>query len=95
MVSPITSLRLTLSDLEKSKSRSLGFQSFISHKGPELGPMLLLTINRKPYMGSLMTSLHLTLSDLERLKSSSLRFQSLISHNGAELGPMLLLTINR
>ncbi len=43
--------------------------------GPYLkGPMLLLTINRKLYMASLMTSLLLTLSDLERSKSRSLRF---------------------
>ena len=43
---------LTFSDLERSKSRSLRFQTLISRKGAELGPMLLLTINRKPYMAS-------------------------------------------
>ncbi len=31
--------KLTLSDLERSKSRSFGFQSLISHKGTELGAM--------------------------------------------------------
>ncbi len=72
---------LTLSDLERSKSRSLAFQSLISRKGAELGYMLLLTINRKPHMGSPLAFSHLTLSDLERSKSP--RFQSLISRNGA------------
>ncbi len=86
---------LTLSDLERSNSRSLRFQSLISRKGAKLGPILLLTIKRKPYMVSLITPSLLTLSDLERSKSRSLRFQSLISHKGAELDPMSLLTINR
>ncbi len=36
--------------------------------------MLLLTINRKPYMASLMTPSLLTLRDLERSKPRSLRF---------------------
>ncbi len=45
--------------------------------------MLLLNINRKPYMGSPVTLSHLTLSDLERSNSRSLRFQSLISCKGA------------
>ncbi len=52
---------LTLSDLERSISRSLGFRSLIFHKGAELGHMLLLNIHRKAYMRSPMT--HLTLSD--------------------------------
>ena len=42
---------LTISDPERSKSRSLGFQRLISCKGAELGPILLLTINRKPIYG--------------------------------------------
>ncbi len=95
MPSLITSSLWMLSDLERSKSRSLGFQSLISRKGTKLGPMLLLSINRKPYMASLMTSSLWTLSDLEWSKSRPLGFQSLISHKGAELGHMLLLTINR
>ena len=66
MASLITSSLWTLGDLERSKSKSLRFQSLISRKGAELGPMLLLTINRKPYMASPMTSSILTLSDLER-----------------------------
>ncbi len=57
--------------------------------------MLPLTINRKPYMASLITPSHLTLSDLERSESRSPKFESIISHNGAKLGPMLLLIINR
>ena len=95
MASPVTPLLLTLSDLERSKSRSLGFQDLISRKGAELSPILLLTINRKAYMASLITSSLWTLGDLERSKSKSLRFQRLISRTGAELNPMLLLTINR
>ncbi len=45
----------------------------ISRKRTELGPMLLLTINRKPYMGSPLTSSHLALSDPVRSKPRSLR----------------------
>ncbi len=51
MVSPMTLSHLTLSDLERSISRSLRFKTLISRKGPELGHMLQLNINRKPYMG--------------------------------------------
>ncbi len=63
---------LTLSDLERSKSSSLGFQCPISRKGAELGPLLLLTINRKPYMANPMTSSLWTLSDPGSSKSRSL-----------------------
>ncbi len=66
-----------------------------SRKGAELGPILLVTINRKPYMASPMTPSLLTLSDLERSESRSLRCQSLIARKGAKLGSILLLTINR
>ena len=52
--SPIAPIHLTLSDLERSKSRSLRFGSLIYCKGAELDYLLLLNINRKPYMGSLM-----------------------------------------
>ncbi len=61
MGSPMVPSHLTLSDLERSKSRSLRFQSLIFWKGAELGPMLLLTINRKPYMGSPMAPSHFNL----------------------------------
>ncbi len=74
MASLMTPSLLTLSDLERSKSRSLRFQSPISHKGVKLGPMLVLTINRKPYMASPMALSNLTLTDLQRSKSRSLRF---------------------
>ena len=63
---------LTLSDLERANSRSIRFQSVISRKGATLGPMLLLTINRKPCMASLMIPSLLTLGDLEMSKSRSL-----------------------
>ena len=46
---------LTLSDLERARSRLLIFQSLISRKGAELDSILLLNINRKPHMGSPMT----------------------------------------
>ncbi len=74
MTSPMTSSHLTLSDLERSNSRSLIYQSLISCTGAELGPMLLLNINRKAYMGSQITSSHLTFSDLERSNSRSFTF---------------------
>ncbi len=62
MVSPMTPSLLTLSDFERSNSRSLGFQDLISHKGAALGPMLLLTINKKSYMASRITSKSLRFS---------------------------------
>ncbi len=61
MGSPMTQSHLNLSDLEKSKSGSLRFQSYIS----ELSHMLPLNISRKPYMWSTMSLLHLILSDPE------------------------------
>ncbi len=63
-----------LERLERSRPRSLRFQSLISRKGAELDPMLVLTINRKPYMASPMALSNLTLTDLEGSKSRSLRF---------------------
>ncbi len=57
---------LKFSELERSKSRSLRFRSLISRKRAQLGPMLLLNINRKPYMGSPMALSSLTLGVFER-----------------------------
>ncbi len=54
MGSPITPSHLILNDLERSKSRSLRFQSLIFIIVAKLGYKLLLTINRKPYIGSPM-----------------------------------------
>ena len=51
MGSPMAPSLMTLSDLKRSKSRSLRLQSLISHRGAELDHMLLLTVNRKPYTG--------------------------------------------
>ncbi len=76
MMSLTTLSLLTLIDLERSKSMSVRFQSLISHKGDELGPLLLLTINRKPYMASPMALSNLTLTDIKRSKSRSLRFSA-------------------
>ncbi len=56
----MTLSHLTLSDIERSKSRSLRFRSVVSCKGVELGHMLPLSINRKAYMGNQMTLSHLT-----------------------------------
>ena len=83
------------SDLERSMSRSLIFGRLVSPKGSELGYMLPLTINRKPYMGSPITLSHFTLNDLEKSLSMSLGFRSLISCKGAELSHTLLLNINK
>ncbi len=53
MGSPTAPLDLTLSDPERSKSRSLRFQSLVSRKGAQLDPTVtILNINRKPYMAS-------------------------------------------
>ncbi len=93
--SPMTLSYLTLSDLEKSNSRSLRFRSLLSRKRAELGHMFLLNINRKPYVGSPMALSDLTLSDLEKSTSKSLRYQRLIYRKAAELGHMLLLDTNR
>ncbi len=98
MVSPMTLLHLTLSDIERSNPRSLTFRSLIhviSYKGRELGHMLPLNINRKAYRESPVTSSHMTFSDLEMSNSRLLRFRSLLSRKGAELGHILLLNINR
>ena len=92
MGSPIVPSHLTSGNLERSKSRSLRFQSLISRKGAKLGPVLLLNINRKRYMGSPMAPSHLTLNDLKRSKSRSHRFQI---GKGAQVDPMLQLNINR
>ncbi len=74
MASPMALSNLTLTDLQRSKSRSLRFQSLITFKGAELGPILVLTINRKLYMASPMALSNLTFTDLERSKSRALRF---------------------
>ncbi len=55
--------------------------------------MLLLNVNRKPYMEIPLTLSQVTLSNIERSKLRSLRFPSIICRKGAELAHMLL--INR
>ncbi len=55
MESPTVPLDLTLSDLQRSKSRSLIFQSLIFCNGGELDPILLLTFKGKAYIASLIT----------------------------------------
>ena len=80
MGSPTAPLHLTMSDLERSYSRSTYFRVLISLKRTELAHILPLYTIRKPYMSSSMALLHLTLGDLERPKSRSLRFQNFITH---------------
>ncbi len=77
MGSPNAPLHLTLNELETSNSRSPRFCSLIFRKGAMLDHMLLLNIDRKPYMGSPMAPSHLALSDLERSNSRSPRFEVL------------------
>ncbi len=55
MSSPMAPSYLTSSDLERSKSRLLRFQSFISSKGAE-SVHILLSNNKKPYIGSQVVS---------------------------------------
>ncbi len=55
--SPMTLSHLTLSDLERSKSRLLRLRSILSCKGVKLGYMLVLNIDRI-YMGSQMHASH-------------------------------------
>ncbi len=57
-----------LSDLERLISKSLRFQRLISHNAAELGQILLLNINRKSFMGSLLLPSYLNLIDPERSK---------------------------
>ncbi len=87
----MTPSHLTLSDPERSKSRSLIFRSIISGKGAELGHMLLLNISRKAYMGSQLVWLYLILLILK----VNFKVTRLISRKRAELGHMLLLNIIR
>ena len=61
----IGAITFVFSDLERSMSRSLRFRRFISHKGAELGHTLLLNINRKACIQSLLVGLHLTLVTLK------------------------------
>ncbi len=71
MGSQMTLSHLTLSDLERSNSRSLTLRRLVSCKGEELVHMLLLTIIRKAYRESPIISSQLILSDLQRSNSRS------------------------
>ena len=59
MGSPMTLSDLTLSNLQRSKSRSLRLLSTIFCKGAELGHMLLLNMNSKLHIESPTASLDL------------------------------------
>ncbi len=59
-------ITIDLIDLERSMSRSLRLRMPFSHKGAELGHMLLLDTTREPYMGSPITLPHLPLRGFER-----------------------------
>ena len=56
---------LTLSDFERSMSRSLRFWKPRSRNGPKIGHMLLLKRNGKSFTGSPLMWLHLTLVTLK------------------------------
>ncbi len=60
MKSPMTPSHLTLSDLDRSKSKSLRCRSYVSCKGAELGHMLQLNINRQENIENPLAFLHLT-----------------------------------
>ncbi len=51
MANLITSSLWTLGDLERSKSKSLRFQSLISRKGAALDPMLLINHQQETLYG--------------------------------------------
>ncbi len=55
--------------------------------------MLLVNINRKPYMRIPIVLITFDLSDLERSVSRSLGFGKLISHEGAKIGHTCTLLI--
>ena len=92
MESQKTLSHLTLSDLERLKSRCL-----IPCKGAELVHMLLLNINRKPHLWGVQWHYQIwpwtTLKG--QIKSRSQRFGSLISCKGAGLGHKFILNIYR
>ena len=73
---------VTFSDPESQGQGRADFKA-LYRTGALLGPMLLLHMNKKPYMGSPMEPSHLILNDLERSNSISPRFQSLISRKEA------------
>ncbi len=93
---------LTLSDLERSNSRTQEISNLISCKdirfeiikGTQLAPILLLNIKGNPIWG-LQLHTHLTLKELVRSKLRSLGYESLASPTGAQLGQILLLPTNR
>ena len=59
-------LALTLNDLERLKSRSSIFERAATCKRLQIGPTLLLVMDRKSCMGFQLALLLLTWSDLER-----------------------------
>ena len=59
-------LLLTWTDLERSKSRSSIFQRAVTWKRLQIGPNLLLVMDRKSCMSFQLAPLLLTWSDLER-----------------------------
>ncbi len=65
----------SMSDLERSNTKSLRVRSLAPRKGAELGHIVLLNVNRNPYMGSPMAPRHLTLSYLASSSSMPPRFE--------------------
>ena len=80
----------------KVNVKILRFWKLISCKGAEIGHMLLLNINRKPYMGSPMTlTFHLEWHWKVNIKVTQISKAYIIFRKAAELGHMLLLNTNR
>ena len=68
-------LALTWSDMERSKSRSRIFRRAVTWKPLQIGPNLLLVMDRKSCMGFQMAPLILTWGDLDSSKSRSRLFR--------------------
>ncbi len=79
--SPTTPLHVTLSDFERSNSRSYVFVTYIEKE------------RRKPYMGSTTTPFDFSLTDLE-VSFKFTQILRLISLAGANVGKILALNTN-
>ena len=77
MLFEMAPLALTWSDLERSKLRSSIFQRAVTWKRLQIGPNLLLGMDRKSCMGVQLAPLLLAWSDLDRSKSRSRLFRGL------------------
>ncbi len=93
--SPMALSNLTLSDLERSNTKSPRFRSLIFRKGVYLGFILLNYTIIRNHIWGVKWQLHLNLSNLERSNWSSFVVWTAVCCKRAMLGYMLLLNINR